>query len=446
MVLLRSQLNKMNMRGKFLSVGMCLMALLMHAPLNSQDQAAEDAVGMEEVVSAGEKKPGAQMLRIYISGISQEQAFIRKSLPYVDLVRDPKLADVQVILTSSRTASGGQEFRMEFLGREEFSDMGFELSHTADQEDTYMYVREDLIRIMKAGLSPYLARKARPEQLINGLKVSETTAKQMNEKPDDPWNNWIFTLRGDGSFYKDDNYSNLSLRGSFEVNRITEKWKTESRAYYSQRSDHFQDEGGPIISKSSYKGVRSSLVRSINDKWSAGVKANAGASTYHNKALSYAFAPAIEYNIFPWEEVDRRVFTIAYSMGIQGDRYMEETIFEKMEEFNGFHALEIDYRTIQPWGEAGIDLKGSQFLNDPEFYSVGFGGWYEVRVTRNLSLDIWFEYESIHNQKYLPAGNASLEEILLRRRSMATTYEYSVGLGLNFKFGSIYNNVVNQRL
>jgi len=29
---------------------------------------------------------------------------------------------------------------------------------------------------------------------------------------------------------------------------------------------------------------------------------------------------------------------------------------------------------------------------------------------------------------------------------MATTYEYSVGIGLNFKFGSIYNNVVNQRL
>ncbi len=55
------------------------------------------------------------------------------------------------------------------------------------------------------------------------------------------------------------------------------------------------------------------------------------------------------------------------------------------------------------------------------------------------------EYQVVHDQLYLPAGNASLEDVLLRRRKMATGYELRLQVGFEFTFGSIYNNVVNER-
>jgi len=38
-----------------------------------------------------------------------------------------------------------------------------------------------------------------------------------------------------------------------------------------------------------------------------------------------------------------------------------------------------------------------------------------------------------------------LEDVLLRRRKMATDYEIRIEFGIQFTFGSIYNNVVNER-
>jgi len=52
----------------------------------------------------------------------------------------------------------------------------------------------------------------------------------------------------------------------------------------------------------------------------------------------------------------------------------------------------------------------------------------------------------IHDQLHIPKGDASLEEVLLRRRDLLTTYEYEVNVGFSYTFGSIYNNVVNTRL
>ena len=51
----------------------------------------------------------------------------------------------------------------------------------------------------------------------------------------------------------------------------------------------------------------------------------------------------------------------------------------------------------------------------------------------------------IHDQLALPKGGATLEEILLQRRQLATTYNYYVSVGLSFSFGSTNSNVVNPR-
>ena len=52
----------------------------------------------------------------------------------------------------------------------------------------------------------------------------------------------------------------------------------------------------------------------------------------------------------------------------------------------------------------------------------------------------------IHDQLYLAKGDANLEDLLLQRRQLATTYEITSSIGLSYTFGSMYNNVVNTQL
>ena len=55
-------------------------------------------------------------------------------------------------------------------------------------------------------------------------------------------------------------------------------------------------------------------------------------------------------------------------------------------------------------------------------------------------------YEFIHDQVSLRKGDASIEDILLNRKEVSTTYGYETSVGITYRFGSIYNNVVNPRL
>ncbi len=63
---------------------------------------------------------------------------------------------------------------------------------------------------------------------------------------------------------------------------------------------------------------------------------------------------------------------------------------------------------------------------------------------KGLSLNIDASYDRIRDQLGLPKGERTLEEILLRRKEMATDYSYFLSVGLSYTFGSIYSNVVNQ--
>ena len=54
-------------------------------------------------------------------------------------------------------------------------------------------------------------------------------------------------------------------------------------------------------------------------------------------------------------------------------------------------------------------------------------------------------YERLRDQLYLPAGEATEEEILLRRRQLATGFQYFASMGLSYTIGSRFRTVVNSR-
>jgi hypothetical protein len=69
----------------------------------------------------------------------------------------------------------------------------------------------------------------------------------------------------------------------------------------------------------------------------------------------------------------------------------------------------------------------------------------EVRVFRGFSLNADVTYARVRDQLSIPARGATEEEILLRRRQLQTSYEFNLEFGVTYRFGSIFNSVVNPR-
>jgi len=91
-------------------------------------------------------------------------------------------------------------------------------------------------------------------------------------------------------------------------------------------------------------------------------------------------------------------------------------------------------------------VEASQYLPDTHKNRLSIEADAEVRLFKGFSLDVGVNTSLIRDQVYLRAGRATPEEILLRQRQIATSYDYGFSVGFSYSFGSVYNNVVNSRL
>ena len=168
-------------------------------------------------------------------------------------------------------------------------------------------------------------------------------------------------------------------------------------------------------------------------------------STFSNYDIRYSFAPAIEYNVFPYSESSRRSLTFEYRAGAEYVEYDETTVFGQDEEWLYRNALEISLSARQPWGSASLSLSGEAFMDDWEKNSLSAFGNLQFRIVRGLNLNLFGSISRIRNRVNEPGSDATEEDILLRQRILATSISYNFSVGLSYRFGSIFNNVVNPR-
>jgi hypothetical protein len=161
--------------------------------------------------------------------------------------------------------------------------------------------------------------------------------------------------------------------------------------------------------------------------------------------LAIEIGPAVEYNIFPYEESTRRALTFILGAFFNYFDYDEITIFDETTETRPSGVLEIEYSVRQPFGTINIGFGAFAYLDNLEQHSFELGGRLNIRLVRGLELNINGEIERIKDQIHLARGGATDEEVLLRRRELGTEWRYRLGLSLSYTFGSIYNNVVNPR-
>jgi len=370
----------------------------------------------------------------------------RREVAFISYVRDRMDAQLHVLVTSQRTGAGGNEYTFNFIGLQEFSERDDTLRFSSRPDDTDAETREDLVRTFKLGLVPFLAETEIGRRLE--LTYRGPAGAPPVQQVADPWDLWVFNIRAGGELQGESTENSSSFDGSLSASRTTEELKMDFRASgdWSTRTIDFGEEEGKSTYTSREYEVEGLTVWSISPHWSAGATASASGSTRQNQDLTLRAGPAVEYNYFPYSESTRRAITFLYRVEVVSFNYEEITVLEKTSETRFTHSLAIASAFNQPWGELDLTLEGSNYLDNFEQHRIEFFTRFEIRLFRGLSLDIMGSAARVKDQIYAPLEDIPIDDILLRRRELGTDYEYSVELGFNFTFGSVFNNVVNPRM
>ena len=395
--------------------------------------------------------PERQMPRVFLDCDPCDDDYIRKEVTFVDYVRNRDVADVHVLVTTQDTGAG-REWTLKFIGLGENQGTDVTLVYNSSRTQTDDEVRAGFVDVFKRGLLRYTLNTAIGKRLQVTLKKTDEDEQATPAK--DPWNFWVFEIDGSGNFNGEEQQSGRAIRASFDANRTTDAWRTSIDIGANYRESKFlldEDEDEPGSGRRTLLSVQRDLeasgilVKSLTQHWSLGLMGSAESQTFRNFTVNTRVAPGIEYNLFPYSESTRRMLTFQYTVGHVYHRYREETIFRKLTDQLIDQRAEVGLSMRQPWGRANAEFNFRQFLDDPSKYSLGLEGGSEVRLFKGFSVFFFGEFARTRDQIYLPRGQASTEEILLRQRQLLTGYQYFTEFGFSYTFGSIFNNIVNPR-
>jgi len=381
-------------------------------------------------------------LKVFLDCRSCDNTYIKQNLNNVEFVRDQNFADVHLFFATQRNANGGRLYDVEFIGQNDFSEMNDKISFSTNTNMTDDDVRNVILKQLKLGLIRYWMKKGTIDNIT--VKI-EAEPIETNEEQKDPWDYWVFRLGANGFLNGQEASKFSNYRFNVSARRVTDKNKLNVNLSFSENKSTFNFDGEEIIAINNSKSLRVSDVISITDHWSVGAFARVGSSTFSNRDFYWNFKPAVEYNFFKYEESAKKQLAISYRVGIVNNKYIERTVFAKDKEQLWEHNFSLGGRINQKWGNLFAQAEFDQFLNDTTLNSLEFSLGASIRVFKGFSFNINGNYEITRNQINLPAGDVSLEELLLQQQQLQSGYNYFVSLGFSYSFGSIYNSIVNPR-
>jgi hypothetical protein len=314
------------------------------------------------------------------------------------------------------------------------------VTYFSNRTDTEDEVRRGLVKTLKMGLMSYVARRP----IANRIAVSFAGEPQAAAAVD-KWKSWVFNVGGNGYFNGEQSLSSHSFGFNFSANKITSEIKLRLGLSASFQRNSYTYEGQDFTSTQENYGANGLFVKSLGEHWSAGFALDAYSSTYENTSLRVAPAPALEFNVFPYSQSTRRQLRILYKLPLTFVRYRETTIYDKRQETLLQQSLSVTLDIKEKWGSISATLSGAHYFHDLARNDIGLFASVQLNLFKGLNAFVFSGGSRIHDQLALVKGSASLEEILLRRRQLETTYNYFAMVGLSYTFGSIYTNVVNPR-
>jgi len=377
---------------------------------------------------------------VYLDGFRWDESYIKTEISYVNYVRDRTLAHVHIMQSTQRTGAGGNEYTITFYGQHQFNNMSDTLKYVSKQMDAQETTRQQIVRILKIGLMPFIAKTPQADYIaISYRKKTNPVAIK------DKWNNWVFFVSGSADIDYKESDRKTEFDGSFSAERVTPDWRISlgTKTDYNWRKIISSDETRISITRNpSFNGL---IVKSISEHWSIGGYASALSSDSYNANLAVSVAPAIEFNVFPYSVSTRREFRFLYKPEYIDIAYKDTTIYFKMEEQLFKQTLSATLELRDKWGSTDLTLQGSHYFHDFEKLRLRLSGRINLRLFGSLSLDLSGSIAMIRDDLSLRKGSKDVGEVLLRQKRLSSDYDINTRIGFRYTFGSIFSNVVNPR-
>lgn len=371
-------------------------------------------------------------------------SYLKQELTYVNHMLDRQTADVFIQITSQDTGSGGDQYQVELIGKDRFVNHNDTLIFNLEPNISDNEQRETLLKNIEKGLIPYLMQTSVSKDI--SFEINKKEASDTDEVINDPWNSWVFNISGYGNINGQETYQSLYLNGRISASKVTDEVKIEPRIYfnYDRSTFSFEDEEDDVFVITN-SGGSLKYVKSITDHWSTGFFSELSESSFSNYDFSASFQPALEYNYYPYQESNKKQLTALYRIGPQYNDYVDSTIFELNKELLFRHSIELSLRKIENWGNLDIDFTYGNYLHDWDLLFASVQPYIELNVFKGLSFNVGGSFSWIRNQVNIPKGDASRDDVLLQQIQLKSNYSYYGWMGISYRFGSTYNNVVNTR-
>ncbi len=385
-----------------------------------------------------------------------DNTYYRTEIGWVAWVRDQRDAHVHVIMTSQQTGVGGREFILDFIGNGAYQNYAAQSRYQSLPTDTQREELDGIALSLGLGLASFATESGFRDIVgLAGLARVGEVAANLDAPPEgllspdevqDPWNLWVFRISANGDVESESARQSIRLGTGLRASRVTPTWNQRYNFNYNYREQEFDlSDGSTFIDERFDWNLSTRVVYALAENWSIGFSGNTGRNTSRNQRIWGQWNPAIEYSFFPYEEATRRALTAFYQVGPVYRDYLELTVFSETSELRYEQQLTLEFSQRQTWGNASIRLQGSTYLHDTGLNNVSTRGFLSFRVARGLDLNVGASYSRVRDQLYLSGEGLSDEERLLELQQQQTDFEASLNFGFSYQFGSIFNNVVNNR-
>ena len=381
--------------------------------------------------------------------------YFRTEIGWVNWVRLPDEADVHLIITSQATGAGGREYRLDFMGAGDYEYEQRAL-HQVLPTATDREILDGLVRAIGVGVLHFATRNgflpaSRFREIAESLLLPDAgTSSGVGvvgaDEVDDPWDFWVFRVGGGAEIQGEETRRAVQISGNLRASRVTPELKAILGANVDSdlREIDLADDSTFRDRRTDW-GFNALVAQSLADQWSVGFRADLRRTLRHNQSFRAEATAALEHSFFPYSEATRRALTISYEISATHRRYVEQTIYGELAETRWEHSLKAQLARREKWGDIAINVEGSHFLHDVELYGLSVYGGLDFRIARGVTIDMEANISWVNDQIYLSAEGLSDAEALLDLQQQAQNFNYGIEASLSFHFGSIFNNVVNNR-
>jgi hypothetical protein len=388
-------------------------------------------------------------LKVYLECNQQwlcDMDFLRNEMTAVDFVRDRFLCDIQII-SNVQFTNGGESNTLRFMGQKAYEGKLDTITYYNDVTATDDIKRKKMLKNIQLTLIPYLMKLNQTDDIEVTIKSNATSTKKEDKK--DPYNLWQFTIGSSGFFDGDKNYSSANINNNISAGRETSKNKFILEIFNNINRNRFvifREDGSvaeKIPVKNDRQGAFARYTKKLNEHWGLGLQSNFRRSVFDNIDLSIGVLPQIEYSFSPYSKFNDQRFIISYGIGARHQNYRDTTIYLKTKETLMRHSISAVASVTKPWGTLNLGADWSNYFDDWAKNNFSLQGSVSWNIFQGFKFSVGGSFEVIHDQISLPKLDASRDDLLTKRRLIATSYQYFGGVGFSYTFGSIFNSQVN---